>query len=111
MVIALLAAFVTGLRIATETPDRTWINQFDLLIPYQRVWTTHMLAAVLLVAVSIAYTVYLIQTGLTRRVQLDRVRLRALARGGQPRNGALNVVLYWLLFAAMGTLIATGALM
>jgi Ni,Fe-hydrogenase I cytochrome b subunit len=52
MVIALGVAFFTGLRIATETPERTWINQFDLLIPYERVWTTHMQAAAVLLAVS-----------------------------------------------------------
>jgi Ethylbenzene dehydrogenase/Prokaryotic cytochrome b561 len=111
LVIALTAAFVTGLRIATETPERTWINWFDLLIPYQRVWTTHMQAAVVLVAVSVAYAVYLIRSGLGRRVQLDGVRLRGLWRRGPARQAAINVLLYWLFFITMGSLIITGGLM
>ena len=111
MVLALIIAFVTGLRIATETPERIWINQFDALIPYERVWTTHMQAAVVLVGVSIAYAVYVIRAGLSRRVQLDRMRLRALLRPGAARGGAINVVLYWIFFISMGALIATGALM
>lgn len=51
-VIALSVGFFTGLRIAAETPERTWINQFDLLIPYERVRTTHLQAAAVLLAVS-----------------------------------------------------------
>jgi hypothetical protein len=77
--IALAIAFVTGLRIATETPEHTWIHPFDFAIPYERVWTTHMQAAVVLIGVSIAYAVYVIRAGLVRRVQLDRMRLRGLA--------------------------------
>ena len=111
MVIALTAAFVTGLRIATETPERTWINQFDFLIPYERVWTTHMQAAVVLAGVSVAYVVYLIRSGLVRRVQFDRMRLRGLLRPGATRGGAINVLLYWLFFSTMAALIVTGALM
>jgi cytochrome b subunit of formate dehydrogenase len=111
MVIALTAAFVTGLRIATETPERTWINQFDFLIPYERVWTTHMQAAVVLAGVSVAYVVYLMRSGLVRRVQLDRMRLRGLMRPGAARGGAINVLLYWIFFSTMAALIVTGALM
>jgi cytochrome b subunit of formate dehydrogenase len=111
MVVALGVAFFTGLRIATETPERTWINQFDLLIPYERVWTTHMQAAVVLLAVSIAYAVYLIRSGLARRVQFDRMRLRGFRRRGAARRGAVNVLLYWIFFITMSTLIVTGGLM
>jgi hypothetical protein len=110
-VTALVAAFVTGLRIATETPDRTWINQFDFLIPYERVWTTHMQAAVVLLAVSVAYAVYMIRSGLARRVQPDRMRLRGLWRRGAARLGAINVLLYWLFFITTSALIVTGGLM
>ena len=81
-VIALLAAFVSGLRIATEAPDRTWINLFDMLIPQQRVWTLHMQAAVVLIAVSIAYALYVIRAGLGRRLQLNGIRLRGLRQRG-----------------------------
>jgi hypothetical protein len=111
LVIALVAAFASGLRIATETPERTWINLVDFLIPYERVWTTHMQAAVVLTAVSVAYAVYVIRSGLARRVKLDKMRLRGLWRRGSARRGAINIVLYWLFFIAMGSLIVTGGLL
>jgi cytochrome b subunit of formate dehydrogenase len=111
LVIAVSAAFLSGLRIATETPERTWINQFDMLIPSERVWTTHMQAAVVLVTVSIAYAIYVIRSGLARRVQVDSARLRGLLRRGPARRGTINVLLYWTFFITMVTLIVTGGLM
>jgi Ethylbenzene dehydrogenase/Prokaryotic cytochrome b561 len=111
LVIAIVVAFMTGLRIATETPERTWINAIDILIPNQRVWTTHMQSAVVLVGVSVAYAVYVIRSGLARRVQLDKMRLRGLWRRGSARRGAINILLYWLFFISMGALIVTGGLM
>src|SRR5579872_1045404 len=69
-------AFLSGMRIATESPDRSWINFFDVLMPQDHVWVVHMKAAVTLVAVSLAYVIYLARSGLTRRVKLDGVRLR-----------------------------------
>jgi len=105
------AAFVTGLRIATEAPNRTWLNALDFLLPRNGVWTSHIDAAIVLVAVSIAYAIYLTRSGLDRRVQLDNVRLRGLVGPKQVRLGTLSVILTWILFATMGTLIATGGLL
>ena len=81
---AFAVALVTGLRIATETPDRTWINWFDAVLPRGSVWVAHMQAAIVLVAVAIGYVVYMFRSGLGRRVQVDKVRLRGLV---PPRTG------------------------
>ena len=62
----------------------------------------------MLVAVSLAYTVYLIRSGLTRRVALDKSRLRGLLGRRQARLGAISVILTWGFFAAMLALIASG---
>ena len=43
-------AFLTGLRIATEAPDRSWINLFDAVLPRGSVWVPHMQAALVLAA-------------------------------------------------------------
>ena len=75
LVAAISVAFVTGLRIATEAPDHAWINVFDAILPRVSVWTLHIEAAIVLVAVAIAYAIYLTLSGLDRRVQLDKVRL------------------------------------
>ena len=111
LVAAVSVAFVTGLRIATEAPDRAWLNAIDFLLPRNSVWTSHMEAAIVLVAVSIAYVIYLTKSGLDRRVQLDKVRLRGLAGPRQVRLGTVSVILTWIFFATMATLIATGGLL
>jgi hypothetical protein len=111
LVAALAIAFVTGLRIATEAPGRSWINLFDVVLPRESVWVAHMQAAVALVAVAIAYTVYLTRSGLGRRIRLDRIRLRGLFGRRQSRLGAYNIVLYWIFFVTMIGLIASGGLL
>jgi Ethylbenzene dehydrogenase/Prokaryotic cytochrome b561 len=104
-------AFLSGLRIATEAPERTWINLFDTVLPLESVWTAHMQAAVVLVAVALAYAVYLARSGLGRRIRFDKIRLRGLFGRGQARLGALNIVLYWIFFVTMLALIGSGGLL
>ena len=99
------------MRIATEAPERTWINLFDVVLPREHVWMAHMQAAVVLVAVALAYAVYMTRSGLGRRVRLDKIRLRGLFGRGQARFGAFNILLYWVFFIAMLTLIASGGLL
>ncbi|MGA8899277.1 cytochrome b/b6 domain-containing protein, partial [Bradyrhizobium sp.] len=108
---ALGVAFLSGMRIATETPDRLWINLFDAVLPRESVWTIHMQAAVALVAVAIAYFVYLVRSGLTRRVRLDNIRMRGLFGRTEARLGAVNVVLCWIFFIAMLLLMVSGGLL
>src|SRR6266852_2408757 len=81
----LLIAIATGLRIAAETPDRTWINALDSLLPQSTVWTAHLPAGVVLAAVAVAYVVYMPLAGLWRRIRLDRIRLLGLVGGNQAR--------------------------
>lgn len=107
----LLIAIATGLRIAAETPDRTWINALDSLLPQSTVWTAHLPAGVGLAAVAIAYVVYMPLAGLWRRVRLDRVRLLGLVGGKQPRWGAINVILYWLFYLTLISQLVTGGLL
>lgn len=111
LVAAFGIAFLSGLRIATEAPDRAWINLFDAMLPRESVWMLHMQAAVVLVGVALAYTVYLMRSGLGRRVQLDKIRLRGLFGRGQTRLRAFNIVLYWIFFATMLGLMASGGLL
>ena len=111
LVAAIGAAFLSGLRIATEAPGRTWINWFDALLPRSNVWTLHIEAAIALIAIAVAYAVYLTRSGLSRRVQLDKIRRRALIGRKQGRLGAVSVVLSWFFFLAMTTLIVSGGLL
>ncbi len=108
---ATLVALATGLRIATETPDREWINWFDGVLPRAHVWVPHMQAAVALVAVAVGHTVYLIRSGLSRRVTLDHSRLRGLLGRSQARLGSINVLLTWAFFLTMLMLIVSGGML
>ena len=108
LVAAIAIAFFSGLRIASEAPDRAWINWLDLILPRASVWGSHMQAAVVLVAVAIAHAVYLVRSGLSRRVQLDKIRLRGLVGRKQARLATFSIILTWTFFAAMLTLIVTG---
>src|ERR1700722_20127473 len=83
-------AAATGLRIAAESPDRTWINMLDLVLPRNLVWTAHIPAAVVLVAVALAYAIYIPLAGLGPRIRVDRVRLFGLVGHGHARWGAIN---------------------
>jgi cytochrome b subunit of formate dehydrogenase len=111
LLVALAIAFLTGLRIATEAPDRRWINLFDPVLPYENAWTTHMTAAVVIVTVSIAYAVYVARSGLKRRIALDTIRVRGLFGRGAVQLGAFNILLYWVFFAALALLIVTGGML
>lgn len=102
-------AFFSGMRIAAETPERLWINLFDAVLPRESVWVIHMQAALVLVAVALAYAVYLVRSGLTRRVKLDGMRFRGLFGRVEARLGAINVLLCWVFFIAMSLLMASGA--
>jgi hypothetical protein len=110
-VAAFAIALFSGLRIATESPERTWINLFDFFLPRESAWTAHMQAAVVLVAVALGYTIYMIRSGLGRRVKLDKVRLRGLFSRGQARLSAVNALLYWIFFVTMVTLLVSGGLL
>jgi hypothetical protein len=108
---AIGVAFFSGMRIATESPDRTWINLFDLVLPRDSVWMAHIQAAVVLIAVTLAYLVYVTKSGLGRRIRLDGIRMRGLLGRKQARLGALNIILYWIFFVTMLVLIASGGLL
>lgn len=110
-VAAFAVALFSGLRIATESPERTWINLFDVLLPRDSVWIAHMQAAVVLVALALGYIVYVIKAGLGRRIQLDGVRLRGLFGRGPSRLAAVNACLTWIFFVTMLALLVSGGLL
>jgi hypothetical protein len=108
LVAAFGVALFSGLRIASEMPGQGWINLLDAALPQTGVWVSHMQAAIVLVAVSLAYVIYLIRSGLSRRVALDKSRLRGLLSRRQARLGAISVILTWGFFVAMLALIGSG---
>ena len=110
MVAAFAVALFTGLRIATEVPDRKWLDLFDRVLPSTSVWTTHMEAAIGLLSVALGYVIYIRRSGLGRRIRLDRMALHGLLRK-RTRLGSFSIMLNWMFFSAMLVLIGSGAML
>ncbi|MGY3452448.1 cytochrome b subunit of formate dehydrogenase [Bradyrhizobium sp. USDA 4353] len=109
---ATVIAFLTGLRMATEAPNHAWIaNNLDWLLPRHRTWTWHMPAGVVLASVAVAYMIYVSKAGLGRRVSIDKMRFKGLLGRRPARLGSISVMLHWVLFISMFTLIVTGGLL
>jgi cytochrome b subunit of formate dehydrogenase len=112
LVITLTLSIGTGLRIAMDSPEHSWLVAFDSFLPLYTVWTLHIPAALTLVAVSVAYAAYIWRGGLMRRIRFDKMRLKGLGnRSKQVRWGSINIILYWVLFATMIMEITTGTLL
>jgi cytochrome b subunit of formate dehydrogenase len=108
----LLISIATGLRIAIDSPyDMAWLHRLDPILPAANVWTWHIPAGSSLFALAISYTIYLSKAQLFRRVQPDVARLAGAIRSPQARLGAINVVLYWVLFLAIVMELVTGVLL
>ena len=111
LVAAFVVAVLSGLRIATEAPDRTWINLFDAVLPRYHVWTAHMQAAIVLVAVALGYTdLY----GSRRSRAPHPAGQDSSARIFQTRPAeasAVNALLYWIFFVTMLALLVSGGLL
>jgi cytochrome b subunit of formate dehydrogenase len=112
LVVTLTYSILTGLRIAMDSPEHAWLVAFDNFLPLYSVWTLHIPAALVLIAVSVAYAAYVWRGGLMRRIRLDRIRLSGLLNSSkQVRWGSINIILYWVLFLTMIMEITTGTLL
>jgi cytochrome b subunit of formate dehydrogenase len=111
IVACFIVAVLTGLRIATDDPEAAWLMQLDAVLPSEHLWYRHLASAVLMGAALGGYAVYVRQARLGARVRVDQARMAAIKRGGKGRWGALNVLVYWVLMAALATEISTGLLL
>ena len=108
---SLLLCMLTGLRFAVDMPDTRFLDGLEPFLPVAKIWVIHILSGVAVMALAVAYLVYLRSAGLHRRIWPDRARLAALRTGGPARWGAVNVLLYWALFACLASQIVTGAML
>ena len=109
---ALLGAALTGLSIASADNPGLWVLPYvGFLLSRENVWFLHLVFGIALLSSLMAYFIYIRRANLTGRVLLGGARLSALRLGGPSRCGAVNVVLYWVLFIALAFEIAAGALL
>lgn len=108
LVVALGVATATGLRIAADDQSLWFLSAFDPILPSHNLFLTHVIAGLSLLALMAAYAVYVVRTGLARRVRVDQSRLAGLQKPGRTRWSALNALLTWSLFLALLALGLTG---
>jgi len=108
---SLVVSTLTGLRFAVQMPDTGYLAWVEPMLPVAKIWIIHIFAGVSVMALAIAYLFYLRSTGLSRRIWPDRARLAALKTPGPARWGAVNVLLYWVLFACLAAQIVTGLML
>ncbi|MBO0764621.1 MAG: hypothetical protein J2P50_08540 [Hyphomicrobiaceae bacterium] len=99
----------TGLRMASADPGFDRLGQLlDAVLPMEHLWYRHLMAGAGLIAVLVAYAVYLLHARLQRRLRLDWGRIALLLQAGRPRWATASVITVWALLAALGAEIVTG---
>src|SRR5262249_57263752 len=101
----------TGLRIASDDPEVTWLALLDPILPIEHLWYRHLIAGTVLAGTLVGYGVYVAHARLRARMRFDRMRLVAIWRGGEARYAALNVAAAWILIALLATETVTGTAM
>jgi Ethylbenzene dehydrogenase/Prokaryotic cytochrome b561 len=106
---ALVLSAATGFRMASDNLDAHWSRWLQPALPQGDVVYWHVGSAVVLILITVAYVVFLLRAELGARV---RPSLLTLVSGDRAmRARALNRVLYWLGFACLAVLLATGLLL
>jgi hypothetical protein len=109
MVGALLLSVSTGWRIASQADSNPVWRWADALILQGNVMHWHFVSATGLSALVASYVVFLLRAGLGGRL---RLRLAALASPDRAtRWGAINKLVYWLVFAMLAGMASTGLLL
>src|SRR5262249_38127580 len=99
---------VTGLRIASDDPEATWLAILDPILPIEHLWYRHLVMGMVLAGTLVAYGVYVARARLRARMRFDQMRLVCIWRGGEARYAALNVAAAWTLIALLAIETVTG---
>ncbi len=108
-VILVVVSLLTGLRIAADAHGALISRALDFMLPNGEVWTFHVFSGLSLFGCATAYVVYLYRAALAKRNSPKRIRPLTMKAPARYRWQALNVLLHWLAFIAIITLMGTGA--
>jgi len=108
LVVAIVASLLTGLRLSTDAEDAWFSKLFEPILPQGEIWTWHYLSAIFVLALIFAYAAYMSLARLKRRISSKKMVVLTLPASTKLRLSAVNVIAYWILFAAVLTLTATG---
>ncbi len=111
LVVAIVASLVTGLRLSADAEGSWFAKLFEPILPQGEIWTWHYLSAVFVLALIFAYATYMSAARLKRRISSKKIVVLSLPASNKLRIAAVNVIAYWILFAAVLVLSATGVLL
>src|SRR5689334_5432192 len=73
--IAMLVSLFTGIRIAADWPTNSFSHWLSPILPQGEVWTWHFMAGLALFFCASAYLLYMLRSGLQRRVATKKLRV------------------------------------
>ncbi|WP_305988526.1 ethylbenzene dehydrogenase-related protein [Roseibium sp. MMSF_3544] len=111
LVVAIVASLLTGLRLSSDAEGSRFAILLDPILPQGEIWTWHYVSAVFVLALIFAYATYMTAARLKRRISSKKVVVLTLPASNKLRIAAINVIAYWILFAAILVLTATGVLL
>ena len=71
MIASLIVLVTTGLRFELELSESEYLKYISPILPVSYIWILHLFAGTNIVAVAVAYPLYLHATGLKQRVALN----------------------------------------
>ncbi|MFN3249992.1 ethylbenzene dehydrogenase-related protein [Roseibium album] len=111
LVIAIVTSLVTGLRLSSDAEGSWFAKLFEPILPQGEIWTWHYVSAVFVLALIFAYAAYMSAARLKRRISSKKIVVLSLPASNKLRIAAINVIAYWILFAAIVVLSVTGVLL
>lgn len=111
LVVAIGVSLATGLRWSVDAEGSVLNGLIGAYLPQGELWSWHVGAALVATFAMAAYGVYLTAARLRRRVALKRTVVLTMEVSPRLRCSAINVVLYWVLFALIAALFVTGVLL
>jgi cytochrome b subunit of formate dehydrogenase len=111
LVIAIFVSLLTGLRLSSDAEGSWFAKLLEPILPQGEIWTWHYVSAIFVLALIFAYAAYMSLARLKRRVSSKKMVVLTLPASPKLRVAAVNVIAYWILFAAVLTLTATGTML
>lgn len=111
LAIAIVVSLATGLRLSSDAEYSVLAQSLEVILPQGEIWTWHFVSALVVLAGTVAYGLYLSMSRLKRRVSLKKTVVLTLPASPRLRWSAVNVIFYWALFTAVAALTVTGVLL
>ena len=113
IVIALTVSLFTGLRIAADSPESTLARTLASILPQGNVIYWHLLSALALLGLFVAYIVFIWRAGMASRIALNASLWEDIKHphDRRARWRAINILVYWLAFLALLIAVTTGLVM